>query len=113
MNELKSMSCKMPRTGDPPLSSTEIEGFLHQLPDWEIEGGDGIKKLVKQYKFPNFREALSFTNRVGELAEAEDHHPAILTEWGKVEITWWTHAVKGLHLNDMITAAKTDSVYLD
>jgi 4a-hydroxytetrahydrobiopterin dehydratase len=54
---------------------------------------------------------LEFTNQVGELAEKEDHHPTILTEWGKVTVTWWTHVVKGLHLNDFISAAKTDQIF--
>ena len=56
-------------------------------------------------------QALAFTNKVGELAEAEDHHPAILTEWGLVTVTWWTHKVKGLHRNDLIMASKTDAAY--
>ena len=72
---------------------------------------EGVKRLVRQYKFGNFFEALQFTNRIGELSEQEDHHPSILTEWGRVTITWWTHAVEGLHLNDFITAAKSDLKY--
>lgn len=111
MSDLKSMSCTMPRGEDPPLGTIEIEGYLSQLPDWKIDKGEGIEKLVKRYKFKNFVEALSFANRIGQLAEAEDHHPAILIEWGKVEVIWWTHVVKGLHLNDMIMAAKTDQAY--
>ena len=55
--------------------------------------------------------ALEFTNQVGELAEQEDHHPSILTEWGRVTVTWWTHAVSGLHVNDFISAAKTDQLF--
>lgn len=113
MNQLRSMSSTIPRTGDQPLRLTQVEDYRSQLPDWEIDQGQGIDKLVKQYKFPNFKEALKFTNKIGELAEAEDHHPAILTEWGKVKIIWWTHAVNGLHMNDLIMAAKTDQVYSD
>ena len=56
-------------------------------------------------------EALEFTNRVGEMAEAEDHHPALLTEWGRVTVAWWTHVVGGLHKNDFVAAAKTDRLY--
>ena len=62
-------------------------------------------------KYKNFDEALTFTNKVGQLAEAEGHHPSILTEWGKVTVTWWTHKIKGLHRNDFIMAAKTDQLY--
>jgi 4a-hydroxytetrahydrobiopterin dehydratase len=72
---------------------------------------DGVKRLERVFKFRNFVEALGFTNKVGELAEAENHHPALLTEWGRVTVTWWTHAVKGLHRNDFIMAAKTDQAY--
>jgi len=68
-------------------------------------------RLERAYKFKDFIAALAFTNKVGEIAEMEDHHPAILTEWGQVTLTWWTHTVKGLHLNDFIMAAKSDSVY--
>lgn len=111
MDELKSMSCTVPKRGDPPLALNKVSEYQSQLLDWEIDQGEGIDKLVKDFKFPNFKQALRFTNRVGEQAEAEDHHPAILTEWGRVKITWWTHAVKGLHMNDLIMAAKTDQIY--
>jgi 4a-hydroxytetrahydrobiopterin dehydratase len=82
------------------------------VPDWEVVDIDEVKQLVRQYKFSNFIEALEFTSKIGELAEEEDHHPSILTEWGKVTVTWWTHAVGGLHLNDFITAAKSDQIYI-
>jgi len=63
------------------------------------------------FTIPNFVEALNFTNKVGALAESEGHHPALLTEWGKVTVTWWTHKIGGLHRNDFIMAAKTDQLY--
>jgi 4a-hydroxytetrahydrobiopterin dehydratase len=68
----------------------------------------GIKRLERTFKFKDFAQALAFTNKVGELAESEGHHPAILTEWGKVTVAWWTHKIKGLHQNDFAMAAKTD-----
>ena len=64
-----------------------------------------------RFTFGSFAEALAFTDAVGALAEAEGHHPAILTEWGRVTVTWWTHAIKGLHRNDFIMAARTDELY--
>jgi len=67
-------------------------------------------QLSREFDFRDFAQALAFTNRVGEIAEAEDHHPAILTEWGKVSVTWWSHKIKGLHKNDLIMAARTDEV---
>ena len=111
MSDLKSMSCTAPRTGGPSLDSSKIENYLTQTPDWEVIEVDGVKRMTRHYKFNNFVTALDFTNRVGELAEQEDHHPAILTEWGRVTGTWWTHEVNGLHLNDFISAAKTDQIF--
>ena len=111
MNDLKLMSSTVPRIGGPSLSRAEAEVYLPQIPDWNIIEIEGIDRLERQYKFNNFQEALNFTNRIGELAEQEDHHPTILTEWGKVKVNWWTHAVGGLHLNDFILAAKSDQNY--
>jgi 4a-hydroxytetrahydrobiopterin dehydratase len=111
MNNLKELACVPCRGGEPPLSEAEIATLKPQLPDWEIIEVDGIQRLQRAFKFKNFTQALEFTNRVGELAETEDHHPAILTEWGKVTVTWWTHKIKGLHRNDFIMAAKTDEIY--
>ncbi|MCJ7537097.1 MAG: 4a-hydroxytetrahydrobiopterin dehydratase [Anaerolineales bacterium] len=111
MIDLKSMSCAPPRIGGAPLDNSDIETYLPQLPRWEVIEVDGEKRLTRQYKFNNFSAALKFTNNIGELAEQEDHHPAILTEWGRVTVTWWTHAVNGLHLNDFISAAKTDQIF--
>ena len=76
----------------------------------ERQRRESILRLERIFRFSNFAEALSFTNRVGDLAEAEGHHPAILTEWGQVTVTLWTHAIRGLHRNDFIVAAKIDSL---
>ncbi len=72
---------------------------------------EGIDRLERVFKFQNFAKALAFTDKVGKIAEEEGHHPAILTEWGRVTVTWWTHKIKGLHRNDFIMAAKTGRVY--
>ena len=111
MDSLAQMKCVRPRSGEPPLAEEEIVELHPQVPDWEIVERESIQQLERVFKFKNFVEALHFTNEVGELAEAEDHHPALLTEWSKVTVTWWTHAVGGLHLNDFIAAAKTDELY--
>jgi 4a-hydroxytetrahydrobiopterin dehydratase len=71
---------------------------------------DGEFRLEKTYPFKDFAMAVYFTNQVAKIAEKEDHHPSILTEWGKVTVTWWTHKIKGLHKNDFIMAAKTDQL---
>ena len=94
--------------GAPLATQAEIDEFMPQLPEWELIEVDGINRLTRTYKFNNFEEALAFTNRVGAVAEEESHHPAILTEWGKVTVTWWSKKIKGLHINDFIMAAKTD-----
>ena len=111
MNKLTSKICDACQTGAPQVSATEINEFLQQIPDWEVKEMNGINHLIRYFKFSNFRKALDFTNLVGELAEAENHHPEIITEWGKVTVSWWTHKINGLHLNDFVAAAKTDQHY--
>jgi 4a-hydroxytetrahydrobiopterin dehydratase len=71
---------------------------------------DGVDRLQRVYRFKNFVEALAFTNRVGQIAEAEGHHPLLITEWGRVTVQWWTHKIGGLHINDFVLAAKTDEL---
>ncbi|MGH9933946.1 MAG: 4a-hydroxytetrahydrobiopterin dehydratase, partial [Nitrososphaerales archaeon] len=73
---------------------------------------DGIKRLERVFKFDNFAKSLEFAIKVGELAEAEGHHPALLVEWGRVTVQWWTHKIKGMHRNDFIMAAKTDKLHV-
>ena len=93
------------------LTNAQIAELHPQVPNWQVVERDGIKRLERTFKFDNFVHALAFTNKVGELAEEEGHHPAILTEWGRVTVTWWTHKIKGLHQNDFIMAAKSDQAY--
>jgi 4a-hydroxytetrahydrobiopterin dehydratase len=111
MNRLTEMQCVPCRGGEPPVTAEDRHGLLAQVPDWRIIQVDSVDRLQRVYKFKDFARALAFTNRVGELAEQNDHHPAILTEWGRVTVSWWTHAIKGLHRNDFIMAAKTDAEY--
>ena len=108
---LAGLTCVPCRGGEPPLGLQEIAGLLPELPGWEVNEIMGIPRLVRVFKFKDFSQALEFTQKVGEIAEAEDHHPALLTEWGKVTVSWWTHKIKGLHKNDFIMAAKTDRLY--
>lgn len=111
MTDLRQMQCVPCRGGEPPLGDIEIAGFHLQVPEWQVAEPDGVRRLVRIFKFKDFASALEFTNRVGELAESEGHHPALLTEWGKVTVSWWTHKIKGLHPNDFIMAARTDDIY--
>ena len=111
MEQLNQASC-IPCRGDvPPADEEEIAGYLVQVPGWMVVELDGVKRLTRSFAFDNFVHALAFTNRVGELAEEEGHHPDLLTQWGKVTVTWWTHKIKGLHKNDFIMAAKTDEAF--
>lgn len=111
MDDLKQMNCVACRGGEPTLTSAEIANLKQQVPEWQVIEVGGEKRLQRTFKFKNFAQALEFTNKVGEAAEAEDHHPALLTEWGKVTVTWWTHKIGGLHRNDFIMAAKSDDLY--
>lgn len=107
-DDLVRQSCAACRAGAPTVTQQERAEFSAQVPDWEIVTEEGIDRLRRVFKFPDFAQALAFTNEVGQLAEAENHHPALLTEWGRVTVTWWTHKIEGLHQNDFICAAKTD-----
>ena len=93
------------------LTPTEIVELQPQAAAWSIIEHAGSPRLERTFKFRTFVQSLAFTNAVGEMAEVENHHPAILTEWGRVTVQWWTHHVGGLHLNDFIAAAKTDRIY--
>ncbi len=111
MDQLTNLKCTACRGGEPTLTDSEIAELHPQVPAWQVVERDGIKRLERVFTFDSFVHALAFTNKVGELAEEEGHHPAILTEWGRVTVTWWTHKIKGLHQNDFIMAAKTDQAY--
>ena len=111
MAELQQMKCTACERGAPTVTEEEIAEYHPQIPDWEIRDVGGVNQLERSFKFRNFKKALAFTNRVGEIAEQEGHHPALLTEWGKVTVTWWTHKIGGLHQNDFIMAARTDDLY--
>ncbi len=110
MDNLNQQSCEACRADAPKISDEELRELMPQIPDWQVIVVDGIMQLSREYGFDNFVQAMAFSNRVGEIAEAEGHHPAILTEWGKVTVTWWSHKIRGLHKNDLIMAARTDGV---
>ncbi len=110
METLEQQSCEACRADAPKISDEELRELMPQIPDWSVIVVDGNMQLSREYNFGNFEQAMAFSNRVGEIAEAEGHHPAILTEWGKVTVTWWSHKIRGLHKNDLIMAARTDQV---
>lgn len=111
MDSLNLQKCVRVHAGELALTSSEITGYLPQINGWELIEVNNELRLQRQFKFKDFSQALAFTNRVGRAAEAENHHPAILTEWGLVTVTWWTHTIRGLHLNDFIMSAKTSWLF--
>ncbi len=110
MSQFSQQTCEACRADAPTATDTEIALLKPEVPEWKIIERDGIMQLERAFTFPDFQQALAFTNRVGELAEAAGHHPVLLTEWGKVTVTWWSHEIRGLHRNDFILAARTDEV---
>jgi 4a-hydroxytetrahydrobiopterin dehydratase len=108
VSALTEQSCVACRRDAPTVTDEEIAELQPQIPEWSLVEADGIKRLTRVFEFENFAQALDFANRVGELAEQEGHHPALLTEWGRTTVSWWTHKIRGLHRNDFIMAAKTD-----
>jgi len=103
---LAQKTCTPCRGGVDPLSLDEAERLRTQAPEWTLL--DDAHKIQRTFRFGNFREALTFVNSVGELAESEGHHPDITFGWGYVTVLLYTHKIKGLHENDFIMAAKID-----
>jgi 4a-hydroxytetrahydrobiopterin dehydratase len=110
MRDLAKQACE-PCTGESPaVPESEWPALLAALPEWTVARENGTPLLTRTYRFPNFVRALEFAGAVGELAEAEDHHPRLVVEYGRVAVAWWTHAIGGLHRNDFIMAARTEQL---
>ncbi len=107
---LASEKCEACAAGAPSVEGAERAALLADLPGWSVVDEDSEPKLERVFKFKNFVEALAFTQRVGEAAEEQNHHPALLTEWGRVTVRWWTHKIRNLHKNDFVMAARTDEL---
>ena len=111
MMELVQEKCMACRRDSPLVTDQEVAELHPKVADWEMMDEESIPRLKRTFSFTNFADALAFSNSVGEAAEEEGHHPRIVTEWGRVSVTWWTHKIRGLHRNDFIMAAKTDQLY--
>lgn len=111
MDNPSEKTCSACRADSPVLSDAELQAALLQLPHWALDVVAGVNQLTREYQFKNFVQAMAFTQAVGALAEEYGHHPALLTEWGKVKVNWWTHKIHGLHENDVIMAAKTEQLF--
>jgi len=107
MTDLAAKHCVPCRGGVPPLKGEELDCFRRELPSWEVVNEHHLERA---FRFPDFRQALDFTNRVGELAEAQGHHPDIHLAWGQATVTIWTHKIDGLTESDFILAAKIDQL---
>lgn len=104
--------CKATPKDAIPLTDDEIGQLQRQIADWVVVDLNGIPQLEMTFKFANFIAAMAFANRITEIAEANDHHPALLIEYGSVKVSWWSHSIRGLHLNDFVLAAKTNKAYI-
>lgn len=107
--ELHEKACTPCRGGVPPLSGEEAEALRSKVPDWELT--ESATRLVRQFRFKTYAQALAFVNAISALAEAGGHHPDICFGWGYATVTLWTHKIMGLHENDFIMAAKFDRVF--
>ena len=111
MVNLNAEKCVACRRDSPPVTQEELENLRPLVSNWSLITEDGIKKLDREFSFANFQQALDFTAGVGAMAEDEGHHPRLVTEWGRVKVTWWTHKIRNLHRNDFVMAAKSDILY--
>lgn len=107
---LQDERCEACQAGAPRVTEAEQMELMQQLNEWKVVDNKGVDTLQRCFHFPDFASALVFTNQVGALAEQFNHHPELVTEWGKVSVSWWTHKIKGLHRNDFRLAARTDAL---
>ena len=105
MSDLASKTCVPCKGGVPPLAGEELARLAREVPQWKVIDAHHI---VRTFRFPDFRQALTFVNKVGAIAEEQGHHPDSRLGWGKAEITTWTHKINGLTESDFILAAKID-----
>ncbi len=111
MLDLAANKCTVCQVGAPKVTDEERVELTPLVPAWRTVVIDGVERLERRYAFDDFAAALAFTNRVGAIAEEAGHHPALLTEYGSVTVSWWTHKIGGLHRNDFVMAAKSDRIY--
>ena len=113
MAGLNNEKCEACRRDSPSVTDQEVAQLQPEIPNWELTHENGIPKLDRVFKFKDFQMALDFTSELGALAEDQGHHPRLITEWGRVQVTWWTHKIRNLHRNDFVMAAKSDQVFLN
>jgi 4a-hydroxytetrahydrobiopterin dehydratase len=110
MSEILKGNCEPVKRNDDPLTQEEVDSLRSHVEDWTITTVDDVPHLHRVFEFPDFKEALLFTQKIGEIAEEQNHHPRLTTEWGSVAVEWWTNAIGGLHRNDFVMAVKVDDL---
>lgn len=105
---LSRQRCQPCQLGSRPLPHEDVTRLLSTVPRWKKLSVDNMERIQREYHFKDFRSGFDFAYKLAALSERENHHPTLFIEWGQVTVTWWTHKVNGLHLNDFIMAAKTD-----
>lgn len=113
MTDLTKRNAAPTGEGEKPLSDNELRSLLKEVPDWKLEYSNArdLCLLTRSYSFSSYEMVLSFHQKVGMLAEEQQHHPAMVSQYGSVEVRWWTHTVGGVHMNDFVLAAKCDQLY--
>lgn len=111
MSALVEQRCEACRADSPVVSESKRAELLTELREWACEPVAGVDQLIAHFSFEDFVSGLTFVQRVADIAEAENHHPRLVLEWGRVEVSWWTHTIRGLHMNDFILAARTSALY--
>lgn len=113
MTDLSREDCVACRPGAAPVAAAEAAELKSGVPEWTVAERDRVPRLERTFAFPDFARAMDFAAKVGAEADRQDHHPALLVEWGRVTVSWWTHRIRGLHRNDFVMAAKTDALFRD
>ena len=111
MVDYSNKVCEACSADAPKATQSEIADFLKNNREWYLANDIDFPQLRREFKFNNFLNAQKFTNIIGDLAEEEGHHPSILLEYGKVTISWWSHKIQSLHVNDFILSSKTEYLY--
>jgi 4a-hydroxytetrahydrobiopterin dehydratase len=109
--QLIKEKCTACRADSPAVSDEEVKILLPVVMDWKLIEENGTKKLDRSFRFSTFKDAMAFTSKIASLAEDEGHHPRIVTEWGAVRVTWWTHKIRNLHRNDFLMAIKSTDIF--
>ncbi|HWQ13070.1 MAG TPA: 4a-hydroxytetrahydrobiopterin dehydratase [Roseiflexaceae bacterium] len=108
---LSQERCVACRADAPAVTPEEAAALQPQIPEWRVVERGGVPQLERTFRFQRYADTIAFVNRVAAAAEEQGHHPAMLVEWGRVSVRWWTHAIRNLHRNDYIMAARTDQLF--